>query len=107
MEILSQMLEYGFDPSAEVQYSIDDTMFLVKIPEYARAFRISTGYEGKDEIVPGISFANSEVGILAFSIEAFFYRIICTNGLISQTSSTSRFKHISYRGLENFSDTLR
>jgi hypothetical protein len=106
MEILSQMIENGFDPSTEVQYSIDDTMFLVKIPEYSRAFRVSTGYEGKDEIVPGISFANSEVGILSFSIEAFFYRIICTNGLISQTSSTSRFKHISYRGLENFSDTL-
>ena len=106
MEILSQMIENGFDPSAEVQYSIDDTMFLVKIPEYTRTFRVSTGYEHKDDIVPGISFANSEVGILAFSIEAFFYRIICTNGFISQTSSTSRFKHISYRGLENFTDTL-
>jgi Domain of unknown function (DUF932). len=106
MEILSQMIENKFDPSAEVQYSIDDTMFLVKIPEYARAFRVRTGYEGRDDIVPGISFANSEVGILAFSIEAFFYRIICTNGLISQASSTSRFKHISTRGLENFHDTL-
>lgn len=106
MEILSQMIENGFDPMAEVQYSIDDTMFLIKIPEYARAFRVNAGYGKQDEIVPGISFANSEVGILAFSIEAFFYRLVCTNGLISKTSSTSRFKHISHRGIENFPETL-
>ena len=45
--------------------------------------------------------------LLAFSIEAFFYRLVCTNGLIAKTSSTvSRFKHISNRGLENFPETL-
>jgi hypothetical protein len=42
-----------------------------------------------------------------FSIEAFFYRLVCTNGLISKTASTvSRFKHVSNKGLENFSETL-
>jgi hypothetical protein len=82
-------------------------MFLVKIPEYARAFGVNPGYGQLDEIVPGVSFANSEVGLLAFSIEAFFYRLVCTNGLIAKTSSTvSRFKHISNRGLENFPETL-
>lgn len=107
MEILSQMIQHGFDPSAKVQYAIDDGMFLVKIPEYARAFGVSIGYGKLDEIVPGVSFANSEVGLLAFSIEAFFYRLVCTNGLIAKTSTTvSRFKHISNRGLDNFPKTL-
>jgi hypothetical protein len=106
MEILSQLIENGFDPSAEVQSSMDDTMFLIKIPEYSRSFNVSAVHEKQDKIVPGISLANSEVGILAFSIEAFFYRLVCTNGLISMTSSTSRFKHISQRGIENFQDTL-
>lgn len=107
MEILSQLIQHGFDPSTKVQYSIDDSMFLVKIPEYARAFGVNPGYGKLDEIVPGVSFANSEVGLLAFSIEAFFYRLVCTNGLIAKTSSTlSRFKHISNRGLENFPVTL-
>ena len=107
MEILSQLIQHGFDPSTPVQYAIDDGMFLVKIPEYARAFGVNPGYGKLDEIVPGVSFANSEVGLLAFSIEAFFYRLVCTNGLIAKTSSTvSRFKHISNRGLENFPDTL-
>ena len=107
MEILSQLIQHGFDPSTPVQYAIDDGMFLVKIPEYARAFGVNPGYGQLDEIVPGVSFANSEVGLLAFSIEAFFYRLVCTNGLIAKTSSTvSRFKHISNRGMENFPETL-
>ena len=107
MEILSQLIEQGFDPCAEVQYSIDDGMFLLKIPEYAKAFGVNPGYGMLDEIVPGVAFANSEVGLLAFSIEAFFYRLVCTNGLISKTASTvSRFKHISNKGLENFPETL-
>jgi hypothetical protein len=107
MEVLSQMLQNGFDPSTTVQYSMDDGMFLVKVPEYAKTFGVNPGYGQLDEIVPGVSFANSEVGLLAFSIEAFFYRLICTNGLIAKTASTiSRFKHISNRGLENFPETL-
>jgi len=107
MEILSQLIQQGFDPRSMVQYSFDNNMFLLKIPEYAKAFGVNPGYGNLDEIVPGIAFSNSEVGLLAFSIEAFFYRLICNNGLISKTASTvSRFKHISNRGLENFADTL-
>jgi hypothetical protein len=106
MEILSQLIENGFEHSKEVQFSMDDSMFVIKIPEYSRSFNVNLSHERPDKIVPGVAFANSEVGILAFSIEAFFYRLICTNGLISKTLSTSRFKHISTRGLENFTDTL-
>jgi hypothetical protein len=107
MEILSQLIQQGFDPCSKVQCSFDDNMFLLKIPEYAKTFGVNPGYGNLDEIVPGIAFANSEVGLLAFSIEAFFYRLVCTNGLISKTASTvSRFKHISNKGLVNFSDTL-
>jgi hypothetical protein len=103
MEILAQLMKHGFDPEGQVQYAIDDSMFLVKIPEFGRAFGLNAGYGKLDEIVPGVSFANSEVGLLAFSIEAFFYRLVCTNGMIVKTSgSVSRFKHISNRGLENF-----
>ena len=80
---------------------------LLKIPEYARAFGVNLGYGKLDEIVPGVSFANSEVGLLAFSIQAYFYRLVCSNGLIVKTGgNVSRFKHISNRGLEHFPETL-
>ncbi len=107
MEILSQIIQNGFDPACEVHFSIDEGMFVLKVPEYGRAFGIDEGYGKLDQIVPGVSFVNSETGLVAFCIEAFFYRLVCTNGLISKTSSTvSRFKHISNRGLEHFTATL-
>jgi hypothetical protein len=80
---------------------------VVKVPEYDRAFGISCGNSRSDEIIPGISFANSEVGLLSVCIEAYFYRLICTNGLIAKVASaSSRFKHISNKVLENFPETL-
>ena len=81
-------------------------MFLIKIPDYSQAFSVNAEYEPSDRIIPGVSFANSEVGLLAFSIEGFFYRLICTNGLIAKTAMTSKFKHISNRGLKYFPETL-
>ncbi len=102
MEILTKMLDYGFDPACEVHYSLDESLMVLKVPEYGRMFGLSE----KDKIVPGISIANSEVGILALSIEAFFYRLVCSNGLIATTSVGSRFKHVSRRAMDEFPQVL-
>jgi len=102
MEVLTKMLEYGFDPSCEVHFSLDESMMLLKVPEYGRMFRLTE----KDKVVPGISIANSEVGLLALSIEAYFYRLVCSNGLISETAVSSRFKHVSRKALETFPQVL-
>jgi hypothetical protein len=104
---LNYWIEQGFSPGLKVQYSLDHGMFLLKIPEFEKAFGVNSGHGPLDEIIPGIVFTNSEVGLIAFSIESFFYRLVCTNGLISVAKTNgSRFKHISNRGLENFSETL-
>jgi len=104
MEILSKMVEYGFSSEVEVHYSLDQEILVLKVPDFTRAFGF--GAE-RDKIIPGISVANSEVGILAFSIEAYFYRLICSNGLISTVSVASRFRHVSRKALEEFPDVLR
>jgi hypothetical protein len=98
MDILTKMLEYGFDPSCEVHLSLDSEMMVLKVPEYDRLFRLSE----KDKIIPGISIANSEVGVLALSIEAFYYRLVCSNGMIAKTSADARYKHISRRVIDEF-----
>jgi len=102
LEALSKMLDYGFDPGCEVHYSLDESLMVLKVPEYGRTFKLSE----KDKIVPGISIANSEVGILALSIEAFFYRLVCSNGLIATTSVGSRFKHVSRKVMDEFPQVL-
>ncbi len=99
MEILTKMLEYGFDPATtEVHLSLDNEIMVLKVPEYDRLFRLAEN----DKIVPGISIANSEVGILALSIEAFYYRLVCSNGMISKTSVDARYKHISRKVMDEF-----
>lgn len=102
MDIMQRMVTYGFAPDAEVHMNMDSELMVLKVPDYARMF----GMNG-DRIAPGISVSNSEVGILAFSIEAYFYRLVCTNGLISKTSVASRFRHVSLRALEEFNDIIR
>jgi len=102
MEILSRMLESGFSPNTEVHYAIDDELLIMKVPDYSRSFEVGAD----DRIVPGISIGNSEVGILAFTIEAYFYRLVCSNGLISMTSVQSKFKHVSRKALTQFPSLL-
>ena len=102
MQILTKMLDYGFDPSCEVHYALDESFMILKLPEYNRIFKLTD----EDKIVPGISIANSEVGLLALSIEAYFYRLVCSNGMISKTAVESRFKHVSKRALDEFPRVL-
>jgi hypothetical protein len=95
-EILAKMLDLGFKPEQQVQYMLDDGMMVVKVPEYARAFDVVL----RDTIVPGLSFGNSETGILSFCIECYYLRLVCTNGMVVPVSvGQSRFKHISRKGL--------
>jgi hypothetical protein len=96
--VLSKMLEYGFQPGQEIHYALDDDMMVVNVPEYERAFKVLD----KDNIVPGISIGNSEVGVLALSISAYYLRIICSNGLIGRTSVDARYKNISQRCMDKF-----
>jgi hypothetical protein len=103
MEILSRMVEYGFSAEAEVHYSLDQELLVLKVPDFTRTF----GLMGNDRVVPGISVANSEVGILSVSIEAFFLRIICKNGLLAKTAVTSRYRHVSRKAIEEFPEILR
>jgi len=91
MEILGQIIEQGFNnTNLKVQYSLDHGMFLLKIPEFSKAFGVNSGHGPLDEIVPGLAFTNSEVGLIAFSIESYFYRLVCTNGLISVAKASSK-----------------
>ena len=101
-EIVGKMMDYGFSPDAEVHLVLSPDLMVLKVPDYARAFQIE-----KDKLTPGIAVSNSEVGILAFSIEAYFYRLVCTNGMISKTEVASKFRHVSVRALEEFPDIVR
>jgi len=100
-DVLRKMGAYGFEAATEMHLTLDANMMVVKVPDYSRAFEVNT-----DKMVPGIAVSNSEVGVLAFSIEAYFYRLVCTNGLISKTQVASKFRHVSLKALEEFNGIL-
>ena len=103
IEVLYAMLEHGIAATQEVQFSLDESLMLVKVPHYDSTFSVAP----RDRIVPGVSLGNSEVGTLAFCLEAYFYRLVCSNGLIAMTAAaSSRFKHISRRALTEFPELL-
>ena len=102
-EILSKMLGLGFRPEQEVQYMLDEGMMVVKVPEYARSFEVVL----RDTIVPGLSFGNSETGLLSFCIECYYLRLVCTNGMVVPVSvGQSRFKHVSRKAFEALPETI-
>jgi hypothetical protein len=103
MEILSRMVESGFSSETEVHYSLDQELLVLKVPDFTRTF----GLGGNDRVVPGISVANSEVGIISVSIDAFFLRIVCQNGLLAKTAISSRYRHVSRKAIEEFPEILR
>ncbi len=63
-----------------LQCDLTDTHMAIKltVPEY-RA-QVLAG----DDVVPGILVTNSEVGAAAFRVEAFVWRLVCKNGLVSE-----------------------
>ena len=103
MEVLTKILEADFNTDGEIHFALDNEMMLLKMPEYGRGFNLI----GDDKIVPGIAISNSEVGVLSLSIEAFYYRLICSNGLIAKTAVDARYKHISRKVINEFPEILR
>jgi hypothetical protein len=46
MEVLTKILENGFDPAGEIQFALDDEMMVLKMPEYEQS--VSPGRTGQN-----------------------------------------------------------
>ena len=103
LDVLGAMIENGIPAEQEVQFSLDESMMLVKVPNYDRTFSVAP----RDKIVPGLSLGNSEVGSLAVCITAYYLRLLCSNGLLAWTpTAASRFRHTSRKALDEFPELL-
>jgi hypothetical protein len=102
-DVINRLDQLGFGPETEVHAQIDPGFMNLSLPDESKSFMVKRG----DAITPGITISNSEIGLSALKIEAFFLRLICTNGLISKASVSSSFRHISKRVLEELPMILR
>ena len=102
MEILSRLFSLGYNTETRVQCHLDTDFMLINIPDGAKSFKVRD-----DQLTPGISISNSEVGLASLSISAFFLRLVCTNGLIAKTQVSASYRHVSRGILEEFPSTMK
>ena len=101
LEVLDRLIEQGYKPSTRVQCSLDDEFMLVSVPDEKETFKVNG-----DKMTPGISVSNSEVGLAALTVSSFVLRLICTNGMISKTSYSASYRHVSSELLSNLPRVL-
>jgi len=90
LEVLDKLRSLGYAPDARVQASVNEQFMMVNIPDTRETFTVNG-----DKMTPGISMANSEVGLAALSIGAFVLRLVCTNGMVSKTQVSASYRHVS------------
>ncbi len=100
--VMNRLDELGFSSDTPVQCRLDDELLFLNIPNPEQSFCPKPG----DEMRPGISIANSEVGMSSLTLSAFILRLVCTNGMVSRTSVDASYRHVSNRILDEFPRTL-
>jgi len=103
MQIVDEMSSLGIQDDADVQCYVDDRFMMLNVPSPDKKFALLK----KDEMMPGVSIGNSEVGLASFSVAAFMLRLICTNGMISKHHiEKSSYRHTSHKVLQQLPNIL-
>jgi len=100
-EVLEKLDSMGYPSETEVQCHLDKEFMQLSIPDGKKSFSING-----DNMIPGISISNSEVGLSSLSISAFILRLVCTNGLVSKTEVSASYRHISTKILSEFPEVI-
>jgi len=99
-KVIDKMYENGFDDNTKVQFSLDDEMLMVNIPN-AKSLMLKP----EDELVNGLSIQNSEVGLSTLNVTTYCLRLICSNGMIvTHPEQVGKYRHISERIDDEFSN---
>ncbi len=97
-ELIERLNSLGYDQSTPVQVRIDQSFMSISIPDGRKTFDLDGN---GDRVIPGLCVSNSEVGLASVSVTAFLLRLVCTNGMLAKTSSSTSKRHVSSFILEN------
>ena len=93
--VIKHLYSMGFDKKTDARCTIDDDFMSLSIFDEKSSFKING-----DLMRNGYCFSNSETGLASFSLAAFLYRLVCSNGLISKKNvSLASFPHVSEKTL--------
>jgi len=97
---MARVLE-AFPASTAVELRLSQEIMVLNIPDFQQRFDVNG-----DAMVPGSHFANSEVGLVAYSCSVFYQRLVCTNGLITADSMIVKTRHVKMHALDGFSHAM-
>ena len=100
-EVMERLENLGYGPDTKVQCHLDAEFMSLSIPDGRQTFAVNG-----DKITPGISIANSEVGLSSLKISAFFLRLACTNGMVAKTEISAAYRHVSIKILDEFPNVM-
>lgn len=100
--LLDRLVDLGYGTDTEVVVHLDAEFMSLSIPDGSKAFSIKG-----DRFTPGLSIANSEVGLSSVTVSAYFLRLVCTNGMVAKTGVESRYRHVSATILDRLPDRIR
>ena len=101
-EVMERLENLGYGPDTKVQCHLDEEFMALSIPDGRQTFSVNG-----DKITPGISIANSEVGLSSLKIAAFFLRLVCTNVLVAKTEIAAAYRHVSLKILDEFPNVMQ
>jgi hypothetical protein len=101
-QVMDRLENLGYGPATKVQVNLDEEFLSLSIPNGRQTFEVNG-----DRIMPGISIANSEVGLSSLKISAFFLRLICTNGMVAKTEISAAYRHVSLKILDEFPTVMQ
>ncbi len=97
VQLIEELYSLGYDEYTRAQIRLDAEYMSISIPDSDSTFDIN-GLG--DKVMPGLSIANSEVGLAGVSVSAYMLRLVCSNGMIGRTSASLSRRHISASLLE-------
>jgi hypothetical protein len=100
-EVLERLDSLHYTPETPVQCHLDAEFMSLSILDGKQTFSLNG-----DKFTPGISVANSEIGLACLRIACFILRLVCTNGLVAKTEVKAAYKHLSLKVLTEFPQVL-
>jgi hypothetical protein len=94
-QIIKQLYALGYDKKSDARCTIDDDFMSLSIFDDKSSFKIND-----DQMRGGHTYSNSETGLASFSLAAFIFRLVCSNGLLARKNvSLAKFPHVSEKTL--------
>ncbi len=101
LRAVSILLEKRFSPDMPVRLTLGDDLMEVDLLDREHGFTIKG-----DDMYPGIGIINSETGWRSLETAMFWYRVVCTNGLIARESTRHEKHYHTFGNLERMLSSM-